>query len=54
MKNLNIFKLKLSLLSLFVAVSSCSDSDEGSDILPLSPDTYTFVRNGVSTVSYSG
>ena len=54
MKNLNIFKLKLSLLSLFVVVSSCSDSDEGSDILPLSPNTYTFVRDGVSTVSYSG
>ena len=54
MKKLNILKFILPIF-IFGFVVSCSDDDNDSPVLPsVAPDTYTFERNGVSTVSYGG
>ncbi|MFD2909462.1 DUF4856 domain-containing protein [Flavobacterium ardleyense] len=48
-------KITLALLSatLFVA-SSCSDNDDSSDNSVVTPTSYTFERNGSSSVNYEG
>ena len=54
MKKFNILKFVLPIF-IFGLVVSCSDDDNDSPVVPsVAPDTYTFERNGVSTVSYGG
>lgn len=48
-------KITLALLpALFVAVTSCSDNDDNSQDSVTVPSSYTFDRNGSTTVDYSG
>ena len=54
MKKFNILKFVLPIF-IFGLIVSCSDDDNDSPVVPsVAPDTYTFERNGVSTVSYGG
>tara|TARA_B100001059_G_scaffold236470_1_gene287166 strand:+ start:2640 stop:3851 length:1212 start_codon:yes stop_codon:yes gene_type:complete len=53
MKKFNILKFVLPIF-IFSIVVSCYDDNDSSVAPPVAPDTYTFERNGESTVSYGG
>ena len=53
MKNINFLKL-IAPIVLLGLLASCSDDNDSTPVVPLAPTTYTFERDGVSTVSYGG
>jgi hypothetical protein len=52
---MRINKISLAILpALFFVATSCSDNDDNQQKSVLVPETYSFERNGSSTVDYSG
>ncbi|MFT6638711.1 MAG: hypothetical protein ACJAYP_001297 [Flavobacterium sp.] len=52
---MRINKISLAILpALFFVATSCSDNDDNQQNSVLVPETYSFERNGSSTVDYSG